>query len=247
MAISDRRKREKEERRESIIAAAEKLFFSNNYDNVSMIDIAREVELSKATLYLYFDSKESLFFVIVLRGVKILYSMINKAVENADTGIEKIMAYLNAYHDFMRQYPDYLRIYNYFHSGRFNLDKIINEQYLKDFVKQVGSSTVSPGSTFAMGASYDFTMGSHMDYATEIIHRGQILFEIIKNSIEIGKVDGSIRGDVNSVEAAALLTVFIDSILKMRPDILKILEFNGINQTKFNEDSEEFIKHMLIE
>ncbi|MCK9150834.1 TetR/AcrR family transcriptional regulator [Methanobacterium alcaliphilum] len=242
MAISKRREREKAERRKDIIDAAEKLFFSNNYDNVSMNDIAEDVELSKATLYLYFDSKESLFFVIVLRGVKILNSMVHAAVDNVSTGIEKIMAYLTAYHEFMVDYPDYLRIYNYFHSGRFNLREIINKQYLNDFVEQVGYSTVAPG---AFPVSSDISQGMHSEFATEIIQRSQKLFEILKLSIEIGIADESIRSDVNSVEAAALLTLFIDSMIKIRPDILKSLEFYGINQSKFNEDSEEFIKRML--
>nr|WP_243686751.1 helix-turn-helix domain-containing protein [Methanobacterium formicicum] len=62
MSIQDRREREKEQRRNDILKAAEKLFLSREYDNVSMNDIAREVELSKATIYLYFENKEELFF-----------------------------------------------------------------------------------------------------------------------------------------------------------------------------------------
>lgn len=63
MSIQDRREREKEQRRNDILKAAEKLFLSREYDNVSMNDIAREVELSKATIYLYFENKEELFFL----------------------------------------------------------------------------------------------------------------------------------------------------------------------------------------
>ncbi|PKL67818.1 MAG: hypothetical protein CVV28_03575 [Methanobacteriales archaeon HGW-Methanobacteriales-1] len=79
MSTASRKEREKAARRNDIISAAEELFFSNNYDNVSMNDIAKKVELSKATLYLYFDNKESLFFVIVLQGIKIMNSAINKS------------------------------------------------------------------------------------------------------------------------------------------------------------------------
>ena len=49
-----------------------------------MNDIAKEIELSKATLYLYFDNKESLFFLIVMRGVKILNSMIKERVNKEE-------------------------------------------------------------------------------------------------------------------------------------------------------------------
>ncbi|HNS26422.1 MAG TPA: helix-turn-helix domain-containing protein, partial [Methanobacteriaceae archaeon] len=46
MSIIKRREREKRQRENAIINAAEKLFFSKGYDDVSMNDIAREVELS---------------------------------------------------------------------------------------------------------------------------------------------------------------------------------------------------------
>ena len=121
MAMADRREREKKKRQHDIINAAEKLFFSNGYDKVSMNDIALAVELSKATLYLYFENKESLFFAIVLRGTKILNSMIIENVGNEHNGMDKVSAYRNAYYEFTKQYPDYIQIYNYFQSGRFNL------------------------------------------------------------------------------------------------------------------------------
>jgi len=54
MGISERRMREKEQRKKEILDKAERLFFSRGYDDVSMDEIANEVELNKATLYLYF-------------------------------------------------------------------------------------------------------------------------------------------------------------------------------------------------
>jgi transcriptional regulator, TetR family len=62
MSNISRREREKEQRRRDIMDSAEKLFFKKGYDEVSMNDIAEDVELSKATLYLYFDNKVATFF-----------------------------------------------------------------------------------------------------------------------------------------------------------------------------------------
>jgi AcrR family transcriptional regulator len=76
LSIKEIKEQEKERRRSYILDTAEKLFFSKGYDNVSMDDIANEVELSKATLYLYFKDKESLYFGVVNRGIKILRAMI---------------------------------------------------------------------------------------------------------------------------------------------------------------------------
>jgi TetR/AcrR family transcriptional regulator len=120
MAISDRKKREKEQRRQSIIDAAEKLFFEKGYDNVSMNDIANEVELNRATIYLYFENKEALCFAVILRGVRILNEMVKSHVKSAPY-TQKINALGSAYNLFLKLYPQYVSVYSLFQSGKFDL------------------------------------------------------------------------------------------------------------------------------
>jgi len=88
VSIKEIKEQEKEQRRNYILDAAEKLFFTGSYDEVSMDDIAKEVELNKATLYLYFKNKESLFFAVVLRGTRILNDMFEAGIKNCKTSIE---------------------------------------------------------------------------------------------------------------------------------------------------------------
>ncbi|WP_269849580.1 TetR/AcrR family transcriptional regulator [Methanosarcina horonobensis] len=90
MGIAERRQREKEQRKTEIIDAAERLFFSRNYEDVSMEDIAREVELNKATIYLYFKNKEALYATIVLRGIGILKEKYTECMEKQVSGIVKV-------------------------------------------------------------------------------------------------------------------------------------------------------------
>lgn len=52
---------DKLKRRSSILAAAARLFESNRFRELTMTDIAKECGVSKGTLYVYFDTKESLF------------------------------------------------------------------------------------------------------------------------------------------------------------------------------------------
>ncbi len=68
MGVPERRQREKIERRESILAAAERVFVRKGISSATMEDIAREAELSKGALYLYFQSKDELFLSIALRA-----------------------------------------------------------------------------------------------------------------------------------------------------------------------------------
>jgi AcrR family transcriptional regulator len=61
MGISERKLREKAGRRTLIMDCAKKLILENGVEKVSMMDIAKRAELSKATLYLYFPAKDELF------------------------------------------------------------------------------------------------------------------------------------------------------------------------------------------
>lgn len=134
LGIKEIKEQEKEQRRNYILDAAEKLFFSRGYDNVSMDDIANEVELNKATLYLYFKNKESLFFTVVLRGIKILNAMIEEETKNCRTGIEILDTIGKVYFEFVAKYPDYNQTYLYFRSGRFDIE---NNEDMNEVAKEI--------------------------------------------------------------------------------------------------------------
>lgn len=121
MSFADKKIREKEERRDDILNAAEKLFFSRNYDSVSMDDIARAVDVNKALLYYYFKDKESLYFALVLRGLEILSGMLDERSGNDKTCMKKLRNGGRVYAEFATKYPEYLQAYSYLLSGRFDL------------------------------------------------------------------------------------------------------------------------------
>lgn len=55
--------------KDNIIMAALRLFLLNGYRNVSLVDVANEVGITKGGIYHYFDSKETLLKVAVYRMV----------------------------------------------------------------------------------------------------------------------------------------------------------------------------------
>jgi len=56
---------EKGTRRNEILSRAEELFREKDYDAIRMSDLADGLGLAKGTLYLYFSSKEALFFALL--------------------------------------------------------------------------------------------------------------------------------------------------------------------------------------
>ena len=63
-----------------------------------MDEVAETAELSKGTLYLYFKSKEELYFGISYRALSLLKKMFEDAVQSHSTGIEKIRAIGRSYY-----------------------------------------------------------------------------------------------------------------------------------------------------
>lgn len=109
MSLAKWKEREREQRQNDIIDAARKLFADKGFD-VSMDEIAGKVGLGKSTLYLYFKNKESLYFAVVLRGIRIWAEIVKEEVKKGNTGLEKFVLYGNANREFSNEYPDYFRL-----------------------------------------------------------------------------------------------------------------------------------------
>lgn len=68
----------KTEVKEKIVQAAITTFSKYGYDKTRMDDIAKSAKLGKGTLYLYFKSKEELFYVISENSIKELKEQLSK-------------------------------------------------------------------------------------------------------------------------------------------------------------------------
>jgi TetR/AcrR family transcriptional regulator len=102
-----RRKRERERKINEIINIAEIKFFQKGFTKTTMNEIANELEFTKPALYRYFNSKEDLYYAVVLRGSNILEEIMNEEVASKKTGLEKIIATGIAYCKFYKKYPHY--------------------------------------------------------------------------------------------------------------------------------------------
>lgn len=114
--------REKEQRKKEILDAAERLFFSRRFEDVSMEEIARSVELNKATIYLYFENKEALYAAIVLRGIAILREKYSECMDQKVPGIVKVALMGQAYYRFSQEYPEYLRMIHFYGTEQFSAE-----------------------------------------------------------------------------------------------------------------------------
>ena len=127
-AIRERKSREKDQRIQSIQEAAEKVFFSKGYLKTTMDEIALEAQLSKPTIYQYFNTKEELYSSLMLPflqefGVqmeRIEKKLVNrKYVSGNDLVKDLFKIFIRSY----EKEPDSLRVANIF----FQQQDLINE------------------------------------------------------------------------------------------------------------------------
>lgn len=234
--ISKNREMAKEKRMQSIVDSAENLFFSNNYDDVSINDIAKETKLSKGSIYTYFKNKDELFFAVVLRGIRILNKLIIDKMGKGRIGIEKYFAFRKAYHEFALDYYDYYRIYNYFLSERFDITEVVNVNYMKKVIQEGRQYSVFPASFAPVS-----------DFLKEIIDLRMEMVTMLCEAIKTGLEDGSIRSDADPLEMAVLLLLLTQSIELVPYDFKRLLEAEGLSHEKFVIDVDEILSKFIMD
>ena len=111
MGYNDRKRQEKEIKRKDIINAAERVFFSKGFENASMDEVAKEAEFSKRTVYLYFNSKEQIYFEIMIRGYRLMIQMIENSFQTKPprNALEELRNIFFTFFEFSRDYPEYFK------------------------------------------------------------------------------------------------------------------------------------------
>ncbi len=130
MTTRARREREKEERRQSILQAAREVFLEKGFSRATMDDVAERAEVSKGTLYLYFESKEALLAHLLLEGLDSLYSYLEEAFapDRPLSADERLRRLGRAYLRFFQQEPLYFRFLMAVNGDRFR-DTVTPEMY----------------------------------------------------------------------------------------------------------------------
>lgn len=72
MGIAERKTKQKEALRQSILEAAKRLFLKEGYHATSIRKIAKEIEFSPTTIYLYYKDKAEIAHALHIEGFKLL-------------------------------------------------------------------------------------------------------------------------------------------------------------------------------
>ena len=121
MGTSGRREREKAKRREDILRAAREVFFGRGAGRATIDDVAARAEVSKGTIYLYFESKEAILAHFVLEGLDLLSGQLQTAyAPHKDLPAdERVRRLAHAYLKFSKSHHEYFRLMTAFDRGQF--------------------------------------------------------------------------------------------------------------------------------
>lgn len=118
---ASRRERERAQRHDDILRAAREVFFQRGFHTVTVDDIAVAAEVGKGTVYLYFDTKETILAHLLLEGLDRLVADLETAYafdQALDAG-KRLRRGAIAYLKFFQNNPEYYRLLMAFDRGQF--------------------------------------------------------------------------------------------------------------------------------
>ncbi len=101
---------EKSDKRELILRAAEKIFRDKRFHEVKLDEIAALARVGKGTIYLYFESKEDLFFQLAMDGFDELCLLVHAVADSDKFFRNKLIDMCRALSEFFSERRPLLRI-----------------------------------------------------------------------------------------------------------------------------------------
>jgi AcrR family transcriptional regulator len=116
MGIEERKQREKDERRELILQSAVQVYLEEGYHGTTMEKVARKAELSRATLYLYFKTKDDIFVHAIVSLTDYFANLLESVYDRRESIGENLMRELwKSFQKFYTKDPVTFNITLYFH------------------------------------------------------------------------------------------------------------------------------------
>ena len=140
MGLEERRKRERDNRRQAILKAARKLFFERGFKPVTVESIAKRAELSKGSIYLYFNSKEEIYTQILLSDIDKFHDHFTNLLQDSPGASAALIRFAEIYVDLFLSDRELFRILMTFmlHTSDMNLPEELNNHIIKTTNRNIG-------------------------------------------------------------------------------------------------------------
>lgn len=113
MGIQERRERERQARRSAVLEATRSLLQERGFNGTTTKQIAERSELSEATLFWYFSSKDEIFISLLFEGIDFMAKGIEEIGEADLSPREKLIRLWSYFSEVRIEHPEYYQIFAY--------------------------------------------------------------------------------------------------------------------------------------
>ncbi|MBL7118431.1 TetR/AcrR family transcriptional regulator [Candidatus Bathyarchaeota archaeon] len=189
-----RRERKAQQTRQLILDASKELFSSHPYEDVKMDDIAEQADLSRATLYNYYPSKETIYFEIGIQNLREICERQRTAITPESSGLEQIV----------RLSEDIMK-------GLF--EEPLDHEIMRHFLV-TNSQSKTPADETLKKMEKGEEAGDPSDIIlARYLQKIRVFEKIWEEAIELGFRDGSIRHDLKTDQLTHFLFMIISGII----------------------------------
>ncbi len=113
MGMKERRQRERQARLDAVLGAARALVRERGFAGATTRSIAERCELSEATLFHYFKSKDEIFTSLLFEGIDFMSRGLDEILAS-DTPRRELLARLwSFFGEVRREHPEYVQVFGY--------------------------------------------------------------------------------------------------------------------------------------
>jgi TetR/AcrR family fatty acid metabolism transcriptional regulator len=121
-----------------ILRAARRVFARKGFARAGIGEIAREAGIAKGTVYLYFPSKDAVYWSALEAGMRELHTQAVRRVKAAATLEAKIRAFAETKLRYFDEHRDFLRIYHAELGNALTRPSAANQEFTRIYREQVG-------------------------------------------------------------------------------------------------------------
>ena len=113
MGIAERRERERQARRRSVLSATRELLAERGFNGTTTRRIAERCELSEATLFFYFKSKDGILVSLLFEGIERLAAGLDAVAASDAPARERLRQLWRFFDEVRSEHPEYFQIFAY--------------------------------------------------------------------------------------------------------------------------------------
>jgi len=138
MGTTERRAREREARRRTILDATRELVREHGFGGTTTRQIAERCELSEATLFFYFSSKDEILISLLGEACDFWAEGLDSIIDTPAPPEEKLSAVWHFFGEVQREHPEYVHVSTYLAHPRSTVS--VDTGVATDLMKRTGDN-----------------------------------------------------------------------------------------------------------